>query len=231
MGPLLVLLWLLLSIVPVCVGGKFYEHYFLQLFPPLCILAGEGAAAFLSWCKRIERPLLRRAMTAVLVLGLIVPSSLAFVMRLDPARVNAMIDEETPTDYEPIGRYIRERTREGDAIFVWGFATPVYFYSGRRAASRFLWCDWQTGRVSGKAAARGAAFDPTPYIKPGSWEMLLEDLDRSRPVYFVDTSPGNYHNYGRYPVMNYPQLVHLLRYRYHFEADVNNAIIYRRNGT
>lgn len=229
-GAWLIALWLLLSFIPVCVGGKFYEHYFLQLYPAMAVLAGAGAAIFLAWRVSITQSIARWALLLLFAAGLIVPSILSFGMRLMPERINALIDEETPTDYRQIGEYIRDHTREGERIFVWGFATPVYFYSGRMAAARFLWCDWQTGRVSGKAAARKPSFDPTPYVKPGSWEMLFEDLDRSRPVYFVDTAAGGYHNYGRYPVTDYPRLVEYLRYRYHPEATVDGAVVYRRNG-
>lgn len=36
--------WLLASFAAVCTGGRFYPHYYVQLLPPLCLLAAAGLA-------------------------------------------------------------------------------------------------------------------------------------------------------------------------------------------
>ena len=41
---------------------------------------------------------------------------------------------------------------------------------------------------------------------PEAWPMLETDLNRNPPELIVDTSPGNYHDFGRYPIRDYPIL-------------------------
>lgn len=230
-GAFLVFIWLVLSIIPVCIGGKFYPHYFLQLFPALCILAGWGAQIFWERNSLSARKFERRVLAALFVAGLILPAALPFAARVKPDRINAIMDEEDPYIYRPIGEYIRARTENGNRIFVWGYAAPIYYFSDRDLASRFIHCDPLTGRISGTPSAYDPKFDSSPYSVPMSWDLLFNDLRKNKPIYFVDTSPGRYHNYGKYPVTAYSNLVDFLKYNYHFEASVNNAYLYRLNFT
>lgn len=219
-GQVLVLIWLVLSVVPVATGGKFYAHYFLQLLPALCILAAAPAASFIGNA--------RKALIALLIAGMLVPAVGFFAARLMADDIYRAINEENPNAYIPIAAYIQNRTGESDTIFVWGFASPIYTFSNRLGASRFLWCDWLTGRVSGTASAKDPSFDTAEFISEGSWELLFEDLEKNKPLYFVDTSPGNHHDYGKYPIAKYPLLKRYLDNHYAFEASVNGADIYRR---
>ncbi|MFA4875167.1 MAG: hypothetical protein WC690_07470, partial [bacterium] len=222
-----VLIWLAFSFIPVCVGGKFFEHYFLQLYPALAILAaGEMMRLEAIKPHGLAEPK-RRWAWALIIAGLLVPSVGYFAARVMADRIYAAVHEENPKEYIPIADYIRSHTAEQDRIFVWGFATPIYLYADRPAASRFLWCDWLTGRIPGSPTSRDPSFDTTPYITNGSWEIFFEDMKKSRPRYFVDTSPGNHHDYGKYPVSKYPALKEFLEQHYVLEASVNGADIYR----
>ncbi|MFA4875166.1 MAG: glycosyltransferase family 39 protein [bacterium] len=224
----LVLIWLCFSFVPVCMGGKFYGHYFLQLYPALSILAAGETMRLIGEPSHSARQKSRRLAWTLIIAGLVVPALGFFGARLAADRIYAAIGEENPRQYIPIAEYIRARTGNEERIFIWGFATPIYIYADRPAASRFLWCDWLTGRISGTPSARDASFDTTPYITRGSWEMFFEDMERSKPKYFVDTSPGNHHDYGKYPVSRYPLLKEFLDRNYALEATVNGADIYGR---
>lgn len=217
----LILIWFLLSIIPVCTGGKFYGHYFVQLYPAMSILVG-------IWFGRALTEGCKRWVVILVAIGVVVPAVGFTMARLVADRVYQFIGEESPKDYLGVSKYIKARTSEEDSIFVWGFATPIYFYSERPASSRFLWCDWLTGRVSGTPSSKDPNFDTTAYIKPGSWEMFSEDMEESRPVYFVDTSPGNYHDYGKYPISKYKALVDFLQKNYSFETTIDKMDIYRR---
>jgi hypothetical protein len=59
--------------------------------------------------------------------------------------------------------------------------------------------------------------------------MLLADLEAAKPAYIADTSPGNYHDYGKYPVAKYPQLIAYLREHYRYETRIDGVDLYRRN--
>ncbi|HPQ81509.1 MAG TPA: glycosyltransferase family 39 protein [bacterium] len=223
----IVIIWLAFSFFAVLAGGKLYGHYFYQVLPQLCVLSGGCAFAFLSRPSR--GPGRRsRAATAFFAAALIVPAIGFFSARLFADRIYSAVGEESPSSYARASEYIRERTDPNDKIFVWGFATSVYHYSQRPSASRFLWSDWLTGRVSGTRSAKDPGFETTEFIVPGSWDMFFDDMERNRPVYFVDTSPGNHHDYGKYPVSKYPKLLEFLEKNYALEASIDGIDLYRR---
>jgi len=212
----LVPIWLALSLVAVCTGGKFYGHYFIQLLPPLCIMAGLAAAR------------LRRGWLVAVAAGMIIPAAGFFGARLYAGKIYDALGEEDPNSYRPIAERVEAITEEGDTIFVWGFATPVYYFSDRLGASRFLWCDWLTGRAPGTPQAKDPEFDTTEFITAGSWEMLFEDFEINEPAVIVDTSPGDHHDYGKYPIDSYPKLRDYLKSHYRLVERVDGADIYER---
>jgi len=228
-GGLFIITWFVASIIPVCTGGKFYDHYFLQVFPQAAILASIGIILFLESIER-RTPKIKRFLMILLWLGFLIPSVGFFAARIVADDIYAAIGEENPKTYIPVANYIRDHTTPNDRIFVWGFATPIYTYANRLAASRFLWCDWLTGRVSGTSSAKDPAFDTSKYIVKDSWKLLFADMMHYNPKYFVDSSPGNYHDYGKYPLSKYPKLKRFIDERYHLEKSINGIAIYRRNG-
>ena len=58
--------------------------------------------------------------------------------------------------------------------------------------------------------------------------MFYTDMEVNRPAYFIDTSPGNYHDYGAYPVEKYPELTAYLEKYYTFETELTGFRFYRR---
>ena len=66
-------LWLATGLVAFAAGWRFFGHYWLQVLPPLCVLAGLGAAA----C----RPATRRMLVVVVA----APVIAAWVLALTPA--------------------------------------------------------------------------------------------------------------------------------------------------
>jgi hypothetical protein len=57
--------------------------------------------------------------------------------------------------------------------------------------------------------------------------MLETDLNRDPPELIVDTSPGNYHDFGRYPPRNYPILRRFVDQNCHLETKIGGTDIYR----
>ena len=223
----LVLLWFFLSIIPVCTGGRFFGHYFIQFLPALAILASAQASRLLTTSQRGKRPLSRRVL-AIFAAGMLIPSTGFFAARVFADRIYTALGEDNPNVYRPLGEYVRERTGPDETIFVWGFATPLYFFAGRRPASRFLWCDWLTGRTPGSPTARDRFYDTTSLIIRGSWEKLFDDLEKNHPAYFIDTSVGNYHDYIKYPIDKYPALADYISRHYRLETHYAGANFYRR---
>ncbi|MFH1873674.1 MAG: glycosyltransferase family 39 protein [Pseudomonadota bacterium] len=223
-----VLFWFLFNLIPVCMGGRFFGHYFIQLLPPLVILAAADADLFVIWLQNNEIKFRQKLAYTLFVIGIFLPAVGFFGARLAADQIYAAIGEENPKHYQQIAQYIKDNTKPDDTIFVWGFATPIYFYSDRYAASRFLWCDWLTGRVSGSPTAKDVNFDTSQFVTPGSWQKFFEDLEKNKPAYFIDTSPGNYHDYIKYPVAKYPQLKDYLTDNYYIEREDLGIAFYKR---
>jgi hypothetical protein len=131
----------LASAVGVSVGLYFRPHYFVQLLPPLCAAAGIGAA----WgVERIGRwsPLPRTAgLLAGLVLLLAPPvyANRAALWAGSPNAVSRTIYGLNPfPESVEIAKYIRRTSSEDDFVYVVGSEPQIFFYSGRRSATRYI---------------------------------------------------------------------------------------------
>jgi 4-amino-4-deoxy-L-arabinose transferase-like glycosyltransferase len=213
----LILSWFALSIVPVATGGRFYGHYFLQLLPPLCLVAAFALPHPLStvWKRYV-------------VFAMIVPALVFSALRWDFRRVDAAFPDDQIFEQETIGHWLKDNTGRDATLFVWGFATAIYFHSELKPASRFLWTDLLTGKVPGSALSNDPAFDTSQFIRPEAWTALWEDFAKTKPDYFVDTSPPNIHNYGKYPLDRFPELKSMIDRDYVLLAEVKGARIYKK---
>lgn len=207
------LLWLLFGYAAVTTGGRFAPRYFTQIFPPLALLAAMTFNFQSAWRRWL----------------LLVPLFGFWVTRFFAPSIYAAagVFDYTPFQKE-IGEYIRERTRPEDRIYIWGWGNGMYVYAERQPATRFMNTDFVTGRIPGSPTAYDLNFDTSFNIIPGSWDMLMEDLEHFRPVYILDTAPANIHDYIKYPISKYPRLQDYLNQNYTLEATLFDVHLYRR---
>lgn len=133
-SPLLVRLWLGTAVLGVLGGGNFHFHYYLQLVPPLAILAGAG----------VERLLARRDRLAALtcVAAAIATVALTVPLMFDDARAQAK--EIWPHDPHlqhdgAVVRYVQAHTRPGQKILVVWAAADIYFLADRAPVIPYMW--------------------------------------------------------------------------------------------
>jgi hypothetical protein len=205
------LAWVFLSLIPVCLSGRFYPHYFLQLLPALCALAALTALT-----------LPRRA----LLFGILIPTFLFWVLRLDYSLFLKFFPDHPFGKEEKIAMTLKSLAKPDDRIFVWGFATPIYFYSELKPTSRFLWSDWLTGRTPGPKYGRKHGGQSALYVSEKAWTLFWEDMKNKPPRFFIDTSPAQIHDYENYPISSYPSLNRFVHKKYQSVATVENAVIY-----
>jgi len=115
-------------------GGNFHAHYYIQLAPPLAVLAGVGVARVLD----------RRAgLVAGVAAGLAVWSLAATVplwFDSPAAQARAVFPNDAHLQYDgDIVRYVRAHTRPGQRIFVMWAAANVYYLADRPPAVRYMW--------------------------------------------------------------------------------------------
>lgn len=209
--------WLALSFIPVFMGGRFYGHYFIQLLPPLCLMAGWKAnqLASIRWIK------------AVFAFSLI-PALFFWGLRLDFKKIDRLFPDDQIFDQKEVGQFLYQNTLEKETVYVWGFAPAIYFYSQRTPASRYVWSDLLTGKIPGSEKSNDPGFDTQKFVPQGAWDILWEDFKKRPPTYFVDTSTADMHHYGKYPVSNYPRLFQYLQEYYVKVGEVKNCLIYKR---
>jgi hypothetical protein len=131
------------SVMAICPGFYFRPHYFILLLPASALLAGISIAAV------INKPLTSRP--SILKYGL--PLSLAgicvfgsvyqhrhFLFKMTPIQLSRSVYGLNPfPETLQIAQFIRENTDEKDRIAVLGSEPQIYFYSGRRSASGYVY--------------------------------------------------------------------------------------------
>ena len=138
----IVLLFALFSLIGTSAGLYFRNQYFLLFLPAAALLTGLGVDALARQLARgsTER---RRGLAAVLV---VVPLSVflfaerVILWEIPPERVSRELFGLNPfPESVEIARYLRDRTTDGDRIAVIGSEPEIYFYSGRRGATGYIY--------------------------------------------------------------------------------------------
>jgi 4-amino-4-deoxy-L-arabinose transferase-like glycosyltransferase len=220
--PIFLVMWFVASVAVTFLGKRMYGHYFIQIIPSLCLMAALFAGKLLDESSARRRNIWR---TAIVALTLI-PGIVFVFMAVSFEAVTDTWGKISP-DFRPAAEYIKEHTRVEDKIFVWGYFTPLYVYSGRTPSSRFNYTIMHTGYIKGNGPSEKDRADLNWLAAPEVWPMLEKDLKDSPPELIIDTSPGNYHFYGRYPLKNYPLMREFVEKNCMFEKSLAGVDIYR----
>jgi hypothetical protein len=170
--------WLLLSFVAAALGWRFAPHYFLQVLPPLVVIASRG---FVLAIRAYGKPV-----AAVFAVLLLVP-----LIRFGPRygrlavddilhREPQWIDVAMDLDSQHAAKEIRALARPGDTLFVWGYRPDLYVYTRMTSDSRF----WDSQPLTGVPADRH--LHATDAIYGGPAAANREQLTRSHPTFVVD---------------------------------------------
>lgn len=202
---------LLVSVAPAFLGFRFYPHYFIQLYVPLCLLAAPGVANLLKAGDR------RFVVYLVAMWGLFAAVNAWLYYG------NAHVYRETDPVFAEVAKRLKsDPCFDGATLFVWGYS-PIYYYAGLQPASRFavLSQSGLTGYISGNMQS-------SREMNPLHWSLLMSDLEKNRATYIVDTSPAGIFRWNRYPIHNFPVLENYLQKNYERIADVEGIVLYRR---
>jgi len=130
-SPRLVRLWLAAAVVGVLGGGAFHPHYYVQLAPPLAVLAGIGAARLRAGHRSVLVAAVGTAAVAVTV-PLWFDSPSAQARAIWPQDTHLLEDAA-------VARYVDEHTsRTQRALVLWA-AADVYYLADRAPVLRYLW--------------------------------------------------------------------------------------------
>ncbi|MDX1386618.1 MAG: hypothetical protein R3257_03435, partial [bacterium] len=139
--------------------------------------------------------------------------------------------KDSTLDYAPlnqiVGNYIKENSNPGDKIFVWGWGHGIYYFSNRGMGVRFMHCDVLSGRIPASNPKDYTLKEAEKNIPPDTWGMFLEDMEKNKPVYVLNTSPAKIHDYEFFPLGAYPILKDYVNKNYRLETIIEGVEIYR----
>jgi 4-amino-4-deoxy-L-arabinose transferase-like glycosyltransferase len=200
-------LWLFTAALSVAIGLRFFGHYYMQLVPPLALLAA-GALARSG----------RRAGTATIV------AASVFAVAFSAAGYFMHPFGPKPM-YASVSRYVAAYSRPEDKILVWGSEPEIYWASNRLPATRFLTTGtFLTGSHPGRPEDEVAPDDNTAQ----NWKYFFEDFTAAPPKYVLDTSPSKLRGAQYYPISKFPAFAKILKHRYHYVRTVDGVAIYAR---
>jgi 4-amino-4-deoxy-L-arabinose transferase-like glycosyltransferase len=133
-APLLARLWLVAAVVGFLGGGNFHPHYYLQLVPPLALLAGIGT----QWLLGLRPRLVALASAAAVTASVAVAAPLWFAGPQRQAREIWPHDPHLLHDAAVVD-YVKAHTKRGEKIFVVWAAADVYYLADRDPAFKYMW--------------------------------------------------------------------------------------------
>ncbi|MEU2779350.1 glycosyltransferase family 39 protein [Streptomyces sp. NPDC007162] len=193
-------LWLAASAIAVTLGFHFFGHYFLQLTPPLALLA--TAALHVLPRERVTAAVLTSCCACALFLtwGLCAPrTELAHAQRL--------------------ALTLDRRSAPGDRVLVWGMHPETYWLAGRTPATRYL----TAGLLTNFSGGRDGPLVGEKYAVAGTWPVFRAELAARPPVLVIDDSRGKPYGPDRVP-----SLRRLLAAGYEQAGEVDGAALYVR---
>jgi hypothetical protein len=164
----------LFSFLTVWPGFYFRQHYFILLLPAIALLSGmaiRSATALLS--NRAMQPILKHAPIMLFVAAVVYPiwTQREFLFRMSPemAARRTYFANPFPEAVE-VSRYIRSHSKPNDRVAVIGSEPQIYFLSGRRAATGYLYTY--------------PLMEAQPYALQMQQEMI-DEIERARPAFLV----------------------------------------------
>ena len=193
------MLSLLLAVtwIPVSLGGRFYEHYFLQFVPPVALLgAGPFAALLADWNAR-SKPV-RSGLTLLLLLPAVGSVGYGF------ARGALGTFPLQNIQVQALGAWVDGHTAPGARLFVWGHFSPIYLASHRLPGTRYLTTSWHLGNFDPEHI--DDSIDLRKFRSDRDVRRTLDDLAAHPPALVIDTAPADIHSWHRLPLLLVPEL-------------------------
>ncbi len=212
--------WTAGALAGVAAGGRFFLHYYLQLLPPLCLMAARGLDRMAAANQSRRAFAFSAGLVLLPLVGFWVVN--AAPGRFHPERVAA------DTAYRRIGDFVNAHSQTTERLFVWGNSPEIYYYARRTMGTRFPFCNYHSGKIWGTPSDRaGAPVDPSQVLEP-AWRMLFADIELRRPGLIVDAAAAGLDRWQGHGIARYPSLAAVVDSGYRLITTVAGADIYER---
>jgi hypothetical protein len=199
-------LWVIAGLAAWAAGLRFFGHYWLQIVPPLVLLAVPVVARWTG-----------RAMSAAIA-GVAAPAVVALVLLFVPGSFHHR------PNLAVLAAYVRAHTSPNDRVFVWGSYPEVLVAAQRLPAGALVHSDFVVGRSGGRD-------DPAETLAnaiPGALDIMLESLAEHPPLLILDTSTAPRLGYRNYPISLLPDLDRFIRDGYQLVTNVDGVGVWQR---
>lgn len=198
--------WVASGLAAWAAGLRFFGHYWLQVLPPLVLLAVPVAV---RWTGRLR---------SVAIAAVAVPAVAAWAMLFVPGSFH---DRPDPT---ALATYVRAHSTANERVFVWGSYPEVLVAARRLPAGGLVHTDFVVGRSGGRN-------DPAETLAsaiPEAHDILLDSLTANPPELILDTSTSSRLGYEKYPITLLPDVDRFLHDGYQQVAVVDGVTVWQR---
>ncbi len=162
--------WLAAATVAVTLGGLYSRHYFVQLLPPLCLLAAAGLVTGARTVRRVPWTALL-AVVPLAALAMTARADASYYAGSSPVAISQRLYGWPVYTYQAaLVDFLRQRVPAGQPFFVAYAAAPLHYLTGRPSVTHYLW-----RRPLGTI--------------PGAYTAALRAVERGEPVCVIPVQP------------------------------------------
>jgi len=140
---LFILLFAIFSLLSICPGLIFREHYYITLLPAAAILFSITLEYIRNKIKIVDKPELFKIISyGLLILTLLtgIYSQREYMFQLSPDEITSKIYRQNPfKESVIIADYIASNSQFNDQIAVLGSEPEIFFYSNRHSATGYIY--------------------------------------------------------------------------------------------
>jgi hypothetical protein len=166
--------WVLISLLALAAGWRFFPRYYFQLLPVVCLLGARALAT--------AKPAMRWFFVALLLIPVLRFGPRYISLGLDSlqGKPHTWTDLAMNNDSKQAGELVRAAAKPGDTLLVWGYRADVFVYSGLHAGTRFLDSQPLTGVMADRHLVSAKPSAP-------EWAMAnRQELIHTKPTFLVD---------------------------------------------
>lgn len=133
------ILWLAAALYAVSLGGLYYNHYFLQLLPPLSVLAALGLVAVVRLAYRWPAAILLLLLPLAGLFNTARNDAALYIGSTPLGISKQLYGWAEYSDQRQLAAFLRARVPAGQPFFV-AYASPeLYYLTGRPNITPYLW--------------------------------------------------------------------------------------------
>jgi hypothetical protein len=173
----------LLTLATASMVYRMWGHYYVQVFPWAALAGGvvlDRASGLRPLARDPRRFFLIRA---AMLVPLVLMTNVGWSLRSKEYPYSSEFHDAFATHDWPVCKFLDEKTKATDSIFIWGFSPVPYVACNRRPASRYVFTIYPAGVVPWVVTPRD---EEEARVVPGSREILLADLRKDMPAAILD---------------------------------------------